>query len=712
MTRRESARSSSSTSSTAATSCRWSMLVDGERHPDLVPVVGAAVRRTRRCARPRGAARGDAHAAPRSGSRGPASPRAARQPRGRPGDPQRVHRPRADRWAAGRGRAGDRGGTGRPGFGTFFGGGVDAFYTVLERERELTHLVFLQGFDVPNPQSPRARDRHCHARTPSPPRWASSSSRSRPTCGTCANGSGRGTRSGDRRWRRWRCSCRTSSTGSSSLRTDSYATLDPVGLSTRCSIRLWSTEALAVDSDGCEATRVEKVAARRRIGTGAPPPARLQPSQDPVELRPVREVPAHDGRPPARGALDRCATLPDAVDLRALAKLEMAYDPAVVYTRENIAAARAAGDWPLMLALTWSLRRRPVRRLRHRLGRLRERALGAMSVAAGTGLILLTRSRELGRKLARRWPVLTRTVHTEPRTQRGGAMPERDGYIPGVPCWVDTGQPDPVAAVDFYRGLFGWEFEDVMPPTRPATTSRLASAVATSPAVCSLPEGPAADRLVEHVRLGRQRRRRPRPRSAPPVARSWREPFDVMDAGRMGASPIPRARCSACGSRTSTRARRSSTSTAASNFNGLNTRDVPGARRSTARCSGGGRSTCARGHDVDDAGLRRPPREGDAGVARDDRGGWAARPASRTSWPASSRSPPDASPTHLLHWSVTFGVDDVDAIVAKAVELGGTGRWHCCSTCRGRVLGRARRPGVGAFIAASSRGRGTRTSPP
>ena len=42
-------------------------------------------------------------------------------------------------------------------------------------------------------------------------------------------------------------------------------------------------------------------------------------------------------------------------------------------------------------------------------------------------------------------------------------MPKRDGYIPGVPCWVDTSQPDPEAALDFYSGLFGWEFEDVMP---------------------------------------------------------------------------------------------------------------------------------------------------------------------------------------------------------------------------------------------------------
>jgi len=42
-------------------------------------------------------------------------------------------------------------------------------------------------------------------------------------------------------------------------------------------------------------------------------------------------------------------------------------------------------------------------------------------------------------------------------------MPDRDGYIPGVPCWIDTSQPDPDAALPFYRGLFGWEFDDVMP---------------------------------------------------------------------------------------------------------------------------------------------------------------------------------------------------------------------------------------------------------
>lgn len=37
-------------------------------------------------------------------------------------------------------------------------------------------------------------------------------------------------------------------------------------------------------------------------------------------------------------------------------------------------------------------------------------------------------------------------------------------YPSGVPCWVDTQQPDVAAAMAFYGGIFGWEFEDVAPP--------------------------------------------------------------------------------------------------------------------------------------------------------------------------------------------------------------------------------------------------------
>jgi predicted enzyme related to lactoylglutathione lyase len=46
-------------------------------------------------------------------------------------------------------------------------------------------------------------------------------------------------------------------------------------------------------------------------------------------------------------------------------------------------------------------------------------------------------------------------------------MSERDGFEPGVPCWVQAVQPDPEAAVAFYTELFGWEAENLMPSDHP-----------------------------------------------------------------------------------------------------------------------------------------------------------------------------------------------------------------------------------------------------
>ena len=42
-------------------------------------------------------------------------------------------------------------------------------------------------------------------------------------------------------------------------------------------------------------------------------------------------------------------------------------------------------------------------------------------------------------------------------------MTARDTSSVGAPCWVDTWQPDPRAAKDFYGQLFGWSFDDPIP---------------------------------------------------------------------------------------------------------------------------------------------------------------------------------------------------------------------------------------------------------
>ena len=103
---------------------------------------------------------------------------------------------------------------------------------------------------------------------------------------------------------------------------------------------------------------------------------------------------------------------------------------------------------------------------------------------------------------------------------KGGLMAERDGYIPGVPCWVDTSQPDPDAAAAFYSGLFGWEVEDLMPPGSPGKylVARLrggdVAAISTAPEGAT---GPAdwntyvwvdsADETASRVRRGGRNRR-------------------------------------------------------------------------------------------------------------------------------------------------------------------------------------------------------------
>jgi len=46
-------------------------------------------------------------------------------------------------------------------------------------------------------------------------------------------------------------------------------------------------------------------------------------------------------------------------------------------------------------------------------------------------------------------------------------MSERDGFAPGVPCWVATVQAEPESAARFYSELFGWEATNLMPDDHP-----------------------------------------------------------------------------------------------------------------------------------------------------------------------------------------------------------------------------------------------------
>jgi uncharacterized protein len=156
-------------------------------------------------------------------------------------------------------------------------------------------------------------------------------------------------------------------------------------------------------------------------------------------------------------------------------------------------------------------------------------------------------------------------------------MPERDGYIPGVPCWVDTGQPDPETAVEFYSGLFGWEFEDVMPPGSEGKyfTARLRGGDVA--AVGSIPEGlPSIATWNTYVWV----------ESADETASKVRgaggdvvmEPFDIMRSGRMAVLTDPEGAAFCVWQAGEHRGATIVNEHGSLNFNGLNTRDVEGAK--------------------------------------------------------------------------------------------------------------------------------------
>jgi len=248
-------------------------------------------------------------------------------------------------------------------------------------------------------------------------------------------------------------------------------------------------------------------------------------------------------------------------------------------------------------------------------------------------------------------------------------MPERDRYIPGVPCWVDTSQPDPRAAVDFYSGLFGWEFENVMPADAPGEYFMARIRGGDVAAVGSIPAAmPQTAMWNTYVSVASA------DETAAKVVEAGgsvvMDPFDVMGSGRMAVFTDPEGAAFCVWQAKEHFGARIVNEHGALNFNGLSTRDVAGAKAfygsvfgwTTLAIDAGEMWTLpGYGDDLerDNPGLRQQ-------VA--DMGG----PAGFEDVVASMNPIADDQPDTPAHWSVTFAVDDADAAAAKATELGGT----------------------------------------
>jgi uncharacterized protein len=254
-------------------------------------------------------------------------------------------------------------------------------------------------------------------------------------------------------------------------------------------------------------------------------------------------------------------------------------------------------------------------------------------------------------------------------------MLERDGYPAGVPCWVDTEQPDPEAAVSFYGGLFGWEFEDRMPPGSPGRyfVARLRGrdVAAVGSQSEQLPPTPiwrtyvwvdSADETVARVKEA--------------GGTALAGPFEVGDAGRMAVLADAEGAVFCVWQARGHRGAQLVNEPGTWNFSELNTRDADRAAAFYAAVFGWEATTV----DLGENGFTmfRRPGYGDHLAERDPdlRDRMAADGAPEgfedaVAWlvPMTGEGAAEDAPPH---WSITFAVDDADAVAERAANLGGT----------------------------------------
>ena len=155
-------------------------------------------------------------------------------------------------------------------------------------------------------------------------------------------------------------------------------------------------------------------------------------------------------------------------------------------------------------------------------------------------------------------------------------MSERDRYIPGVPCSVDASQPDPQAALAFYSGLFGWEFQNIMPKSESGYfVGRIRGKDVG--AVAGLAEGaPPVATWNTYIWVESADETASRVVTAGGTALT--EPFDVQDQGRMAVLADPEGAVFCVWEARAHRGAAIVNEPGSVNFNGLHTRDLDRAK--------------------------------------------------------------------------------------------------------------------------------------
>jgi uncharacterized protein len=248
-------------------------------------------------------------------------------------------------------------------------------------------------------------------------------------------------------------------------------------------------------------------------------------------------------------------------------------------------------------------------------------------------------------------------------------MPELDRYIAGVPCWIDTSQPDPEAAVAFYRDLFGWDVESVMPADAPGEYSMARIGGADVAGIGSIAEGsPPIATWNTYIWVDSADETAAKVKDAGGTVIT--EPFDVMSSGRMAVFADPEGAVFCVWEPNEHRGARVVNEPGSLNFNGLNTRDLDGAKAfygavfgwETLALDGGALAWTLPGYGDHLELLNPGTRERMAAFGAVK--GFEDVVASVLPIQAGHEDVP-------AHWTVTFATADADATAEKAVALGG-----------------------------------------
>ena len=222
-------------------------------------------------------------------------------------------------------------------------------------------------------------------------------------------------------------------------------------------------------------------------------------------------------------------------------------------------------------------------------------------------------------------------------------MPEFTSYATGVPCWVDVTSPELDQSVEFYEGLFGWEAHVAEQPEAGGYTMFTLRdkyvAAASPPQQEGMPSYWTTYLASDDVDATAAKIR-------DAGGTVFMDPFDVFDSGRMTVAQDP------TGATFGVWQAGTHIGAQLANEHGTlswNQCQTPDPARATEFY------VAVFGYEVDEMNLggEQPFRvlkvggKGVAGVRE----------------PTSAGEPP--------HWSVVFAVDDADAIVSRAKELGG-----------------------------------------